>query len=141
MQRRLMIMRHAKSAWSSDVASDHERPLNKRGRRDAPRVGKRLAKLGWVPEFVVSSDSRRTRETWERMQRRFPEVRVSTSGHTKAGAIGGGHAGVEISTWVPSHRPAFLGRGAALSAERGGSELGAGRPGDTHSGAPPRAGR
>jgi hypothetical protein len=49
--------------------------------------------------------------------------------------------GVEVSTWVPTHRPAFLGRRVALSAERGGSELGAGRPGDTHSGAPPRAGR
>jgi phosphohistidine phosphatase len=77
MQRRLMIMRHAKSSWRSHVPTDHERPLNTRGRRDAPRVGKRLAKLGWVPEFVVSSDSRRTQETWERMQKHFPEACVS----------------------------------------------------------------
>jgi hypothetical protein len=40
MQRRLMLMRHAKSAWTSHVPTDHERPLNKRGRRDAPRIGK-----------------------------------------------------------------------------------------------------
>jgi phosphohistidine phosphatase len=77
VQRRLMLMRHAKSAWQSEVPTDHERPLNKRGRRDAPRVGKRLAKLGWVPDHVVGSDSRRTQETWERMQKHFPEARVS----------------------------------------------------------------
>jgi phosphohistidine phosphatase SixA len=77
MRRRLMIMRHAKSSWKGQVPTDHDRPLNTRGRRDAVRVGKRLAKLGWVPDLVVSSDSRRTRETWERMQRRFPEARVS----------------------------------------------------------------
>jgi phosphohistidine phosphatase len=87
MQRRLMIMRHAKSTWSSDVATDHERPLNKRGRRDAPRVGKRLAKLGWVPELVVSSDSRRTQETWELMQKRFPEARVSFTRALYAGGL------------------------------------------------------
>src|SRR4029453_11419712 len=76
MQRRLMLMRHAKSAWQSQAPTDHERPLNERGRRDAPRVGKRLAKLGWVPDHVVGSDSRRTQETWERMQKHFPEARV-----------------------------------------------------------------
>src|SRR5262249_59696064 len=68
---------HAKSAWRSDGPADHARPPNKRGRRDAPRVGKRLAQQGWVPEHVVASDSRRTRETWERMQKHFPEARVS----------------------------------------------------------------
>ena len=75
MQRRLMLMRHAKSSWKSQVPTDHERPLNERGRRDAARVGKRLAKLGWVPDFVVSSDSRRTEETWERIQKSFPDAR------------------------------------------------------------------
>jgi broad specificity phosphatase PhoE len=47
-QRRLMIMRHAKSAWKAHVLTDHARPLNKRGRRDALRVGKRHASL-FVP--------------------------------------------------------------------------------------------
>jgi phosphohistidine phosphatase len=76
-QRRLMVMRHAKSSWTSHVRTDHERPLSKRGRRDAPRVGKRLAELGWAPDLVVGSDSRRTQETWERLRKRFPEARVS----------------------------------------------------------------
>jgi len=46
VQRRLMLMRHAKSSWKSQVPTDHERPLTERGRRDAARVGKRLSKLG-----------------------------------------------------------------------------------------------
>jgi phosphohistidine phosphatase len=74
--RRLILMRHAKSDWDS-AASDHDRPLNARGRRDAPRVGARIADLGWEPERVVLSDSQRTSETWARMAGRFtvePEV-------------------------------------------------------------------
>ena len=59
------------------VPTYHERPLNERGRRDAARVGKRLAKLGWVPDFVVEPlHSRRTKETWERIQKSFPNARV-----------------------------------------------------------------
>jgi len=63
MERQLIIMRHAKSSWSSGVTSDHARPLNKRGRHDVPRVAARLAELGWMPEQILSSDSQRTRET------------------------------------------------------------------------------
>ena len=68
MKRRLVVMRHAKSSWKSSAATDHERPLNARGRRAAPLVGARLVELGWAPEVVLSSDSARTRETLERMQ-------------------------------------------------------------------------
>ena len=35
----LLVLRHAKSSWSDPALDDHERPLNKRGRRDAPRIG------------------------------------------------------------------------------------------------------
>ena len=65
MRRRLIVLRHAKSAWDTDAATDHERPLNKRGRRDALRVAEKIAKLGWQPEQVISSDAERTRETWK----------------------------------------------------------------------------
>ncbi len=68
MRRRLIVMRHAKSAWDTDAPSDHARPLNGRGRRDAPKMGRTLASLAWVPDTVWSSDSERTRETWERME-------------------------------------------------------------------------
>jgi phosphohistidine phosphatase len=69
MERQLIVMRHAKSSWSSSAATDHERPLNDRGRREAPVVAKELARLGWIPEMVLSSDSQRTRETWEHMRK------------------------------------------------------------------------
>ncbi len=72
MCKRLIIMRHAKSSWTSGAATDHQRPLNKRGRRDAPRIGARLQDLGWLPDLVISSDSERTRETWQRMKLEFP---------------------------------------------------------------------
>ena len=71
MTRRLIIMRHAKSDWDSGAETDHDRPLNHRGRRDAPRIAERLVALGWVPDYVVSSDARRTQETLERM---LPEI-------------------------------------------------------------------
>jgi phosphohistidine phosphatase len=61
--RLLLLLRHAKSDWP-DVA-DHERPLAKRGRRDAPAVGRWLGAAGYVPDVVVCSTARRTRETWE----------------------------------------------------------------------------
>ncbi len=78
MQRRIIVMRHAKSSWKSDAPDDHSRPLNRRGRRDAPRVAQELARRGWVPERVFSSDARRTRQTWEIMAPYFenaPQVR------------------------------------------------------------------
>ena len=66
--KRLIVLRHAKSSWKSGAPDDHARPLNKRGRRDAPRVAARLAELGWTPERVISSDAKRTRQTWARME-------------------------------------------------------------------------
>lgn len=65
MPRRLIIMRHARSAWEGPGSSDHERPLDERGRFEAPRVASRLVELGWIPEAIHSSDARRTRETAE----------------------------------------------------------------------------
>lgn len=65
---RLVLMRHAKSSWKSGAPSDHARPLNGRGRRAAPRVAAELARRGWGPDLVLSSDATRTRETWERMK-------------------------------------------------------------------------
>ena len=61
--RKLVLLRHAKSDWP-DVA-DHDRPLAKRGKRDAPVVGRWLGASGYVPDAVVCSTARRARETWE----------------------------------------------------------------------------
>jgi phosphohistidine phosphatase len=62
-ERRLVLLRHAKSDWP-DVA-DHDRPLAKRGRRDAPVAGRWLGTSGYVPDAVICSTARRARETWE----------------------------------------------------------------------------
>jgi phosphohistidine phosphatase len=62
-RRTLILLRHAKSEWP-DVP-DHDRPLAERGRRDAPVVGGWLAESGHVPDQVLCSSARRTRETWE----------------------------------------------------------------------------
>ena len=62
--RRLIVLRHAKSDWPEDVP-DHDRPLAKRGRKDAPAVGRWLRANGYLPDTVICSTSRRTRETWE----------------------------------------------------------------------------
>lgn len=71
---RLIVMRHAKSAWDTGAASDHERPLSGRGRKDAPRVAHALAEMDWLPDHVISSDSLRTQQTWARMEASFPRT-------------------------------------------------------------------
>src|SRR5690242_6514131 len=63
--RRLLLLRHAKSSWSDPGASDHERPLNRRGQEAAPRIGAYLARHRLIPDAVLCSTARRTRETWE----------------------------------------------------------------------------
>ncbi len=59
----LYLMRHAKSSWSFDELSDQERPLNDRGRDDAPRMGQALAKRRIVPDLLVSSPAVRAMST------------------------------------------------------------------------------
>ena len=59
----LLLMRHAKSSWDCPDIPDHERPLNKRGRRDAPRMGKLLLEQGLTPELILSSSAKRARDT------------------------------------------------------------------------------
>jgi len=63
MSRRLIIMRHAKSDWDSAAPNDFDRPLARRGERDAPRVARWLQEQQLVPEHVISSPALRARET------------------------------------------------------------------------------
>lgn len=49
------IVRHAKSSWDEPGLADRERPLNKRGERDAPKMGKRIADAGIRPSLIVAS--------------------------------------------------------------------------------------
>jgi len=56
-------MRHAKSDWDDNSLSDHDRPLNQRGRRDAPRMAKWLASRRCLPDVILGSTAVRVRET------------------------------------------------------------------------------
>ncbi len=60
----LILIRHAKSDWDNPRLSDHDRPLNRRGRRSALRVGAWLAGQGVVPDKILCSSAMRTQETW-----------------------------------------------------------------------------
>jgi len=78
----LLILRHAKSSWKEEDLSDHERPLNKRGRHDAPKVGRLLKEKKLTPQLIISSDAKRARETVERMTEACgykTEIRFSTA--------------------------------------------------------------
>ena len=59
----LYLVRHAKSSWDNANQSDHDRPLNPRGERDAPRMGKRLRKRKDRPEVIISSSAVRAQTT------------------------------------------------------------------------------
>ncbi|MGW8250880.1 MAG: L-2-amino-thiazoline-4-carboxylic acid hydrolase, partial [Anaerolineales bacterium] len=59
----LYVLRHAKSSWKDADIPDHDRPLNKRGKSDAPRMGRLLREQDLVPDLIVSSTARRARDT------------------------------------------------------------------------------
>lgn len=59
----LALIRHAKSDWDDPSLSDHDRPLNPRGRRDAPRMAALLAAREWRPELILASTAVRARTT------------------------------------------------------------------------------
>lgn len=61
--KRLFLIRHAKSSWSDPTLDDFDRPLNKRGKRDAPEMADRLAALDIVPDLMISSPAKRARKT------------------------------------------------------------------------------
>ena len=62
-RRHLTLIRHAKSSWNSPAPTDFERPLNKRGRHDAPRMGQELEELGIRFDKMMCSSAVRARET------------------------------------------------------------------------------
>ena len=55
----LYLVRHAKSSWKHEGLSDFERPLNARGRHDAPAMGELMVEKGCVPELIYSSPATR----------------------------------------------------------------------------------
>ena len=58
-----LILRHAKSDWDNRHQQDHERPLNERGKRAAPRMGELILEQQLTPDTIISSTAQRARET------------------------------------------------------------------------------
>ena len=76
----LILVRHAKSSWKDAALNDRDRPLNERGKRDAPEMGSRLAQRGYRPDRIVSS----------------PAVRALETARTIAGKLGYAHGSIAV---------------------------------------------
>ena len=63
----LLLMRHAKSSWKDESRDDHDRPLNERGKKEAPRMGQLLLDQHLLPDLMLSSDAKRCRRTVEKV--------------------------------------------------------------------------
>lgn len=59
----LLILRHGKSSWDDPHLADHDRSLKKRGKRDAPRMGRLLKEEGLVPDLIIASTAERAGRT------------------------------------------------------------------------------
>jgi phosphohistidine phosphatase len=59
----IILVRHAKSSWSDLRLDDFDRPLNKRGKRNAPFMGQKLKEKQIMPDIILSSPAKRARKT------------------------------------------------------------------------------
>lgn len=76
----LYVMRHAKSSWADPLLPDFDRPLNERGKADAPEMGKRLKKKGIHPDLIISSPARRAFKTAQKVAKAidYPKNKILT---------------------------------------------------------------
>jgi phosphohistidine phosphatase SixA len=111
--KRLVVMRHAKSDWDAGAESDHARPLNSRGKAEAPVVAAKLAARGFAPEAVTVSDARRTTETLELARPAWPGARVHVTPSFYHAGLSAVRAAVreladDVTTWlVLGHNPGW----------------------------------
>lgn len=68
----LLLLRHAKSSWDNEGLTDYDRPLNDRGRRDAPRMGKLIRHEELIPDLIISSSAKRAATTAELVALELP---------------------------------------------------------------------
>ncbi len=78
----LLIIRHAKSDWGDSSLDDHDRPLNRRGQADAPRMGRALAERGIEPDVIISSTALRAFTTAKLVagELGYPEAEIEREG-------------------------------------------------------------
>ncbi len=72
--KKVILLRHGKSSWDDPALDDHDRPLNPRGRAAAPVIGEWLAHRKHVPDLVLCSSSKRTRQTVKGMKSAMPTL-------------------------------------------------------------------
>ncbi|TGQ46618.1 MULTISPECIES: histidine phosphatase family protein [unclassified Mesorhizobium] len=70
--KQLLLLRHAKSSWDDPDLIDFDRPLAGRGQKAALRVGRELARRGWLPDLALVSPALRTRDTWRLVSAELP---------------------------------------------------------------------
>ena len=109
----LFLFRHAKSSWDDPTISDHDRPLNERGYRNAPEMGRRLSDRGVSPDVLISSTALRACTTAEIMAGsiNFPKDQIvfdSTLYHASATELQeyiGGLDDAHFSVMLFGHNP------------------------------------
>ena len=74
----LLLMRHSKSSWKNPDLNDFDRPLNKRGKSDAPMMGQRLCAINANPDLIITSPAKRAKRTATiiAVQVGFPNERI-----------------------------------------------------------------
>ncbi len=121
--RRLVLVRHAKSAWPIGVP-DHDRPLTGRGRRDAQAAGGWFRSEGPRPDLALCSTAVRARHTWEIVCRSLPGVPTRYESGLYAADVGdvlevlrATRDGVRVLV-VVGHEPALSETALALAGRR-----------------------
>jgi phosphohistidine phosphatase len=77
----LFLVRHAKSSWDNTALPDKDRPLADRGKRDAPKMGRRLLKRDVKPDLILSSPATRTLSTAELIAKKLDYKRKNIAVH------------------------------------------------------------
>ncbi|MFC2156293.1 histidine phosphatase family protein [Acidobacteriota bacterium] len=85
----LHLIRHAKSSWKDPNQQDKDRPLNKRGKRDAPMMGSRLRSQDVLPDLILSSPARRALKTAKivAVEIGYPEIDIEIQENIYLGGI------------------------------------------------------
>ena len=113
--RTLYLLRHAKSSWDDASLSDSERPLNPRGQRDAPRMGRALGSQ-LAPMIFHISPAERARQTFLGLQPHWPGLSKEQGVVTPAlytfqlpgrARLGGTQPGAQQHLALVGHNPAF----------------------------------
>lgn len=98
--RRLILLRHADSEMSSRLR-DYDRPISMQGKREAAKIAQQLASLGWVPDLIIASNSKRTKQTLDIMVEASSELALVSVGRPRPQAAAAGSSSGRPHGHVP----------------------------------------